>query len=498
MERLIVETLRIFGIGGAQLAASFVICWWFFSDLHKQQGRGWWIARLRHDGFGRRYRELMDGALDRLDGRLSPEADESPGAPKTDAARAWSHGLLDLCLLLAVAYPLLSLLAYWAATGEAGRIGPLVALPPEPERWKRAVTVGAVALMATVAQLSSRDLTPRQRLCAGGLMMIAFVFVFAVAGGFVGASAFAVAFVVGGASASPAAIVGAFSGSFVAAVASAFAIAGAIAVAVAVTSVAADEVVVLGAVFGAFSGIAIVAVAGAVATNWMGRRRGKPALAPASFAALLWVALAGATGLAPEIPGGARTLLLFLGFLPLLNAAADFASVGLTRWLLRRGVRGNFVANAALDALGAVAVLLALGFALIATVHIARPAGGAPLIDLAALFADLRDPVAVHDYYWLYFCFFSTLLPTALHLMVACFGLFTLASKWLGQPIAAWVASPIETEQRAASLAFTACAALAVWIPVMALWQGLAWFGRPALDGLLWAFEGFARLIGAV
>jgi len=240
------------------------------------------------------------------------------------------------------------------------------------------------------------------------------------------------------------------------------------------------------------------AFACAFAQLWLGWSTGRPAAALLGYNLLLWATLCVVSVAAPATNDAGRTLLLFLGFLPLLNGAADFASVGLTRWLLRRGVRGNLAWHAGLDALSALAVLLGLGFAIIATVHLARPAGGAPLIDLAALFADLRDPAAARDYYWLYFCFFSTLLPTALHLGVGCFGLFTLISRRLGRPIAAWLASPIEAKQRAASLAFTICFALAVWLPAMLIWQALVWLGRPALDALLWAFEGFARLIGAL
>ena len=152
MERLIGDTLRTFGVGGALLAAAFAVFWWFFSDLHKQQGKGRWIALLRHDGLARRYRALMAAALDRLDARLSPGWDATPGAPKTEAARAWSHGLLNLCLLLAVAYPILSLLVQWALSGEAGRIGPLVVLAAEPERLSRAAVISAVALMVVVTR----------------------------------------------------------------------------------------------------------------------------------------------------------------------------------------------------------------------------------------------------------------------------------------------------------------------------------------------------------
>ena len=484
MERLIGDTLRTFGIGGALLAAAVAVAWWFFHDLHKQQGKGWWIALLRHDGLARRYRALMAAALDRLDARLSPGWDAAPDAPKTEAARAWSHGLLNLCLLLAVAYPILSLLIQWALSGEAGRIGPLVVLAAEPEWLNRAAAISATVLMVVGLRRSLSASHWRQYLFAtiltSGAIAIAVVFAVSTSGAL--AVALAIAVVVGGTDPGP--ITRAFAGAF----------AGAFAVVVAGAVMGAGLVAGASALAIAFVG----AFAGAFAQLWLGWRTGRPAAALLGYVLLLWATLCVVSVAAPATNEAGRALLLFLGFLPLLNAAADFASVGLTRWLLRRGVRGNLAWHAGLDALSALAVLLALGFALIATVHLARPAGGAPLIDLAALFADLRDPVAAHDYYWLYFCFFSTLLPTALHLGVGCFGLFTLISKPLGRPIAAGLASPIEATQRAASLAFTICFALAAWLPAMLIWQALVWLGRPALDALLWAFEGFARLIGAL
>ena len=496
MERLIGDTLRTFGVGGALLAAAFAVFWWFFSDLHKQQGKGRWIALLRHDGFARRYRALMAAALDRIDARLSPGWDATPDAPKTEAARAWSHGLLNLCLLLAVAYPILSLLVYWALSGEAGRIGPLVVLPAEQERLNRVMVIGAVALMVVGGRWLVRASTLQQVLIAAGLLAVALASALVVTVTYRGAVTVAVAGAFSATVAFSRKVAGA------GALAVAFALAFGVGVAngfsgsfgLTITNIAASAVAIALA-----SAVAIMgASAVAVAQVRLGRRTGRPAAALGGYMLLLWLALWIVTVNAPPSDAQTSALLLFLGFLPLLNAAADFASVGLTRWLLRRGVRGNLAWHAGLDALSALAVLLALGFALIATVHLARPAGGAPLIDLAALFADLRDPVAAHDYYWLYFCFFSTLLPTALHLGVGCFGLFTLISRRLGRPIAAGLASTIEAKQRAASLAFTICFALAVWLPAMLIWQALVWLGRPALDALLWAFEGFARLIGAL
>ena len=64
--------------------------------------------------------------------------------------------------------------------------------------------------------------------------------------------------------------------------------------------------------------------------------------------------------------------MLFIGFLPLLNAWADFASVGLTRWRLRCGVQGHLVFNAVVDAVAAIAILFLLAFAII-WLMLARP-----------------------------------------------------------------------------------------------------------------------------
>jgi hypothetical protein len=148
-------------------------------------------------------------------------------------------------------------------------------------------------------------------------------------------------------------------------------------------------------------------------------------------------------GMAVEMPQRAdagvsmqvrQTLVLFLGFLPLLNAWADFASIGLTRWRLRAGLQGHLIWNVIVDGLAALGILLLLAFAIIATVYFIRPQDCVPLIDLASLLPDLRENPA--HYWWLGFLLFSTLLPTALHLVIGCFAFFTLFSGWSGRPIA--------------------------------------------------------------
>ncbi len=187
-------------------------------------------------------------------------------------------------------------------------------------------------------------------------------------------------------------------------------------------------------------------------------------------------------------------MLLFLGFLPLLNAWADFASVGLTRWRLRCGVQGHLVFNAVVDAVAAIAILFLLAFAIIATIHFVRPGGGAPLVNLPALFTDLRT--APGQYWWLGFMLFSTLLPTLIHLAIGAFALFTLVSGWLGRPIAAGLLKGDSPEGRFASLALTICAALAVWAPLLLLWLVLTSAGPALLPSLLDACEWFHAALG--
>jgi hypothetical protein len=122
-----------------------------------------------------------------------------------------------------------------------------------------------------------------------------------------------------------------------------------------------------------------------------------------------------------------------------------------------------------------------------------RTSDGVPVYNAAGLLADLR--VRLEDYWWLGFMLFSTLLPTLAHLAIGAFALFTLASGWLGRPIAAGLMKGDSPEGRAASLALTLTAALAVWLPCLLLWLALSYGGGWLLDGLLDCCERFLGLL---
>lgn len=462
----IIDNLGSLGAWGVVAAGCLAVAGYLFGDLHRQAGRGWWVANLRHDAFGRRYRALLLAALDWLDARLTLE--EEMASPR---ARAWSHGLLELCLLLAVAYPILSVIVDWAVTGDAGRIASLEVIPAEDRWWVRATVVGSVGGVLGAFTMGQRTGSIRkQNLWA----------VFGLGLGLAGAltALFAILSV------------------SIYSLGAGGAITMALAVSISVTFATAAPAGVYAALV-AWPFISAFAVAVVVGGSELGWRTGLLVTALTGVMVVLFATLSTVVTLLSEKLGSATAMVfLFCGFLPLLNAAADFLSTGLTRYLLRRGATRHLALNAVIDAGAALAILLGLGVAVIATVHLIRPQDGAPMIDLAALFADLRQSPG--DYYWLYFCFLSTLLPTFLHLGVGALGLFTEISARLGRPIAAGLASGNEAAGRAASLAFCICVAASIWLPVFLVWQVFALAGPWLLDALLDAFEGFARAIGAL
>ena len=92
---------------------------------------------------------------------------------------------------------------------------------------------------------------------------------------------------------------------------------------------------------------------------------------------------------------------------------------------------------------------------------------------------------------------FSTLLPTMIHLAIGAFALFTLVSGWLGRPIAAGLMKGDSPEGRFASLTLAFCAALAVWMPMLALWLILTSAGPWLYSSLLSACDWFHYALGA-
>jgi len=384
----------------------------FYGDLwqKKNASHDRWVRHLRRNYWARVYQFRIRRVLNRIDRRLHPGI-EPKGWPSRAVQTAWSGPLLNLCLGLAVAYPIMLLLLQWAVTGEPGRIGTLEVISGGQHWALRTATIGglAVAGASWIQNARSASVTWTLR-----------VITVVLTGGAVAVAAFATSM-------------------------AALAIGAACLAAFATITPPASVVVATGAAVAAAAGPAagagILATAGAaaVATDVAGRRMGRPAAALVVLAGLLLSAVAATAMLVQPTPdrlGDAASLLIFLGVLPLLNALADFASIGLTRFLVRAGLEARGWRRFAwlLDALGGVAILVALGFAIIAFATFVRFPDGTPLMDAGATLADIRETPGY--YWWLYLGLASTLLPTLAHLSVGSFGFVLMLWPWLRTHIA--------------------------------------------------------------
>jgi hypothetical protein len=120
-------------------------------------------------------------------------------------------------------------------------------------------------------------------------------------------------------------------------------------------------------------------------------------------------------------------LLLFLGLLTLINAPFDWASLGLTRALLRRGLELGgwwpFVLGLA-DAVTAAGVTTVLTVVCVIGVQafdaMAAHAGGpgARILPLDRLFDGIEANPGAAEYWWVYALLLSTMIPSLVNMMI--------------------------------------------------------------------------------
>lgn len=118
-------------------------------------------------------------------------------------------------------------------------------------------------------------------------------------------------------------------------------------------------------------------------------------------------------------------LLLFLGLLTFLNAPFDWASLGLTRALLRRGLeRGGWwpflygLVDAALAAVIIAALVLTMVLGVQAFDNIAAHGEAKRILPLVPFFDSIVQNPSAPEYWWVYALLFSTMIPSLLNLMI--------------------------------------------------------------------------------
>lgn len=123
--------------------------------------------------------------------------------------------------------------------------------------------------------------------------------------------------------------------------------------------------------------------------------------------------------------GTAGALLLFLGLLTLINAPFDWASLGLTRALLRVGLeRGGWwpLLLALIDAVCAALIVALLTIAMVLGIQafnsLAVLGGGTAILSLERLLAGIgnRETAQEPEFWWVYVLLLSTLVPSLINL----------------------------------------------------------------------------------
>ena len=401
--------------------------------------RAYWRDLLRHDRPAERYRSVMRRGLDWLDSRLSShEAQQGP------AQRAWSFGLLNATMALALAYPILAITIQWLC-GHAIDFGgqEVIAASPPQARIFTAVWLGSSLFFYLFAGASKSRWRWTLVILATGILLLGLSF------------------------------------------ADRFAVPGNVAVASRRRSAAA------------------VAFAGAVAVAGAEVRSSRPMAWRLLYCGVLVALLIVAIKMPDDFGAGQRSRAVFVMLtfclLPLVNAVFDFASVGLTRYLLRLGLEQKRAAwRAVLDGLGGIAIFFALGCTLIAFVTFVVPADGVPLVDLTQLFTDMRR--APGDYIWLMITLFSTLLPTLLHLSVAVLTLGLQYPAGVRNFVAGLLERGEQSGQAALLSGICICAmiTIALWCPIWIFTFVVTHDHGAIVNAVLWGFEAFAWAIGGI
>jgi hypothetical protein len=345
-------------------------------------------------------------------------------------APLWTAPAFDRSLLLALIYPIVTIFIMWAISGHAGPAEKALYLQQNFSDWLRGglVAITASLLLAVFwGARAARWNSPLSVAAAAGAVFPGTLFLFLAAH---------VAFTTIGTEHDTVDILGGLFAilfalviSIVVVGAGAVAVTGVIAVVVACsiaftslpdTGLLGRISFVVGTIFAiVFVVVLVVASLNVIATRhqWRG----------VFLLLFLITMILGCLGAVRWLPPGpiVGPLLLFLGLLTLLNAPFDWASLGLTRALLRRGLElGGWwpYLLALVDALLAGVIIALLALTMVIGVQafdgLAVHDGGKPVLPLPSLFNGLAAHPEAPEYWWIYALLLSTTIPSLVNLVI--------------------------------------------------------------------------------
>jgi hypothetical protein len=327
------------------------------------------------------------------------------------SAPLWTAPAFDCCLLLALIYPIVTMFVIWAVSGHVGPAEAALGLKPDLSSWRR----GILVIFCSVAPYAYwRSMKSTGWTLVSWLALIIAMSTLSKAFGYTEGSG-STKFVL----VASCAIVGAnefFRGSAGAAAVS-FCIAFSVGYIVPGDSIGTAAGVLAGCMFAAI----------VLAMRHFILKFGWQSAFPTVFVAAMVLSCLIAASLLSFMSDWifAGPPLLFLGLLTLLNAPFDWASLGLTRALLRRGLElGSwwpyFLAFA--DALLAVVTIALLALTMVIGIQafdaLAVHGGGKPVLPLIPLFDGLAAHPEAPEYWWIYALLLSTMIPSLVNLVI--------------------------------------------------------------------------------
>lgn len=375
------------------------------------------IEVLSDQDFKQFYRMVVVPRFDKLWESCCAKVADDAG-PARVLAQATTYRLYDKALLLAVCYPMVSIVLYWLVTGDGGAVGGTTILETAGTNFlpERALLLFEVVIIL----LSAHYYIAANHRLSLALLAFAFLFALVVAFTFEFAAAVAGVFAVTGAIAFALTFARAVAGAFAAAFACAFTFA--VIFAGAASGAAGFAEAETGLIAAALGAAVAVAAAVVYAVSWL-ERRARYGLAGVALTLLMFAAWGLLLIFMPwnEVRREYHVIFFFLGVFPLVNGIFDFMSYVVTLTLMRLGLwRWRPYVAAPLDLAVACLLFLALGIAMTGLVAAMNEIAGEKLIDLKGIFAGIdKDP---SSYLWLYMILFSTILPTALHFAVSLLG----------------------------------------------------------------------------
>jgi hypothetical protein len=377
------------------------------------------VAELQAGGTpGKVYREWLAKALDRVDvffgdpGRNDKSWVARALGLETPGAR-WTAPTFDKCLLLALIYPIITIIGVWVWSRHVGIAERVLGLwetasdSPHGGLMRLAFGLSLVAALYAIWRHAQADRPLPKLLWLSASAVLVAGRPLAIIGG---VAAFGFAFAFGFAGAGAVAVASAVACAFV------FGFAGTGAGAVALAAVLAAMCAVVFAL--------LMISAGSVGRGWQSAFLSLlflPATTLAVFVSVWWLSSS------HDWPIAGSALLIF-GVLTLVNAPFDWFAIGLTRALLRRGLapggQGPFF-YAAVDAVVAPPVIALLAFVTVFAaqtfddIAVLRAGPSARILPLDHLFAGLDLHPGDPEYWWVWLMLFSTLIPSALNLGVA-------------------------------------------------------------------------------